>query len=290
MTLTVKKRITLVITAVISFIIIFSFINPAGAVSESEKRLFDDAGVFNEEEYENLNALLLETEEVTGFYVSLVAADDVGYDKSDAGVVDYADLYYEKYFGIDTDGIIFIINNDTYYDYISTSGICIRYFTDARIDSVHQSIKQYLVNEDYAGAVKKYCERAEYYYGQGIPSNQHNIYGDGTVSYAYEDERSAEENALLGAAGGLIISLIIVIVTAVSVKNRYGIKPAKNAVDYLNRSSVRYSQKSDTFIRRYIRKRRIDTENHSGGGGGGSGSSVHTSSGGGSHGGGGSHR
>lgn len=289
----IKKQIFTVFAVIISFAILSTFTLSAETEPDG-KRLFDDKSVFGTEECESLNALLLETEEETGFTVSLVVTDNVGGEKSDAGVVEYADLYYEKYFGIDTDGIFFIINDDTLYDYISTSGICIRYFTDERIDRVHQAVKPYLKDENYAGAVEKYAEQVLYYYKQGIPSNQHNNYEDGSVDYynkSYSEKKSEytlEEQILMGAAGGFVISLTIIIIMIVTIKKRYEIKRAKNAVDYLDRSSIRYTQRSDTFVRKYINRRRIDTDSHNGGGGGGS--SVHTSSGGGSHGGGGSHR
>ncbi len=267
-----------------------------GVFYDNEQRLFDDYGLFTEDEAESLNEILLETENEVGFYVSMLIADDNSGGNTNADMVDYVDVYYENEFGIDTDGVMLLISFSPRYYYVSTSGIAIRYLTDDRIEDILDYIYDQMKSGDYYNVGTRFSNRVKHYGDLGIPSNQYN-YDTETGDYDYYNRYDYYDDGdflfgvfykgdmLSGAACGGIIALIISgIIVLVSVSN-YKVKRAKRAVQYLNKSSVRYHQKSDTFIKRYVTKTRINTD--SGGGGGGGGSSTHTSSGGGTHGGGG---
>jgi hypothetical protein len=63
----------------------------------------------------------------------------------------------------------------------------------------------------------------------------------------------------------IIVTIIIILSFIFGVKSTYRIKKAKGAADYLDRNSVVYQQRSDTFIRRYVTTVRIRTNTNSGG-------------------------
>ncbi|MCL2036389.1 MAG: hypothetical protein FWG83_03265 [Oscillospiraceae bacterium] len=50
------------------------------------------------------------------------------------------------------------------------------------------------------------------------------------------------------------------------VKRSYKIRPVKFAHDYLDRDSIKYRQKSDTYIRTYVTKVKIQTNSGNSGG------------------------
>lgn len=90
-----------------------------------ETYVYDEAGLFSEYEKETLESQLSEVSEYTGWQVIVLTTNDIGDDKSDYGATDYADMYFETRYGQDTDGILYMINNDTKYDRISSSGECL---------------------------------------------------------------------------------------------------------------------------------------------------------------------
>ena len=103
----------------------------------------------------NAMGYLVKAVEETGFSICVVITDNIGSDKSDRQVVDYADVYYEDYCGMNTDGILLLINNDTKYDWISTSGNCIDMFYDA-IDPIFDNIYDYIVDGNLEKAIYRF--------------------------------------------------------------------------------------------------------------------------------------
>lgn len=106
------------------------------------------------------------------FNIIFVISDDIGSDKSDNGVTNYADDVYDNLCGINTDGILLLINNDTKYDWISTSGSCINYYSDERIDRIFDRIYDDIVAGDYYSACIGFVEKCESYYDRGKDNNQ----------------------------------------------------------------------------------------------------------------------
>lgn len=245
--------------------------------------LFDEAGLFTDKEAAILDQLLRDTSADTGMNVAVLTTNDVGWDKSDSGVVDYADVFYEEHYGMDTDGILLLINNDTNYDVISTSGHAIRIFTDERVEAVFDYFWDYVLDGRYSKVVEGFCEAVAYYAGLGVPQGQYNYDREtGSVDYYEETDRLTTYLTI-----GLVSSAVFSGVVIFSVSGRYKLKPTRHAANYLDTKSVRLTQSTDTFIRRYVHKQKIVSDTNHGGGGG---SSTHRSSGGGTHGGGGRHR
>jgi hypothetical protein len=60
----------------------------------------------------------------------------------------------------------------------------------------------------------------------------------------------------------VIVTIIVVAGFIFGVIRAYKIRPAKCAHDYLDKGSVKYRQKSDTYIRTYVTKVRIQNNNN----------------------------
>lgn len=231
--------------------------------------------------------LLDELKETVGdvnFSVCVVITDDVGSDKSDRAVTDYADVYYEEICGIDTDGILLLINNDTKYDWISTSGRCIDLFTDYRIDRLFDKFYDYLIDGDYYGAASGFIRGTKEYAGLGYDYS-------GEYEYDYDNGETefsvSAEIDLVYLFSVLFIAAFFAIFFVGVVVGRYNLKAQKGAKGYVLPDSLQLSLKTDDYIRTYVTRRTVSS--------GSSGSShrrssTHRSSGGGRHGGGGRHR
>jgi len=61
-----------------------------------------------------------------------------------------------------------------------------------------------------------------------------------------------------------IVTIVIIFAFIAGVKKTYKISKASCAQDYLDKQTIRYRQKSDTFIRSYVTKVRIQSNNSTG--------------------------
>lgn len=265
------------------FVSFFVFINavPASAelsgcyrqsVSDDTAALYDLDGSLSEAEEKELFPMMTELVREMGFSICVVISDNVGESKTDAQVIDYADLYLENFCGIDGDGILLLINHDTKYDWISTSGRCIDIFSDRDIERIFDFFYDDLKDGNYYNAVYSFCKSLK--------------------RYSENDSGSASLGDFLGlvvmsAAWWLFIPVIFTISFVYNIKRRYELKPQKGAGNYLVTDSIHYSEeKKDTFIRSYVRVESSSSGSHSSG----HHSSTHRSSSGGRHGGGGRRR
>lgn len=248
---------------------------------KENKRLYDDADLLSEAEESHLEEYLADATEKSGLNVAVVLTDNIGSDKSDRAVIDYADLYYERLYGIDTNGILLLINNDTKYDWISTSGKAIKIFTDERIDKTFDYFYDYIIDGDYVSAVRGFCNRVEYYADKGIPSNQYD-YSTDPLDRFFEFVFGGP--FFFGIIGTVIFCCIVYNCIKSSFKTKK--QPASS---YLNRASLYFTRQTDTFLRAYTTRTRVSSSS-SGGHHSSGRSSTHRSSGGGRHGGGGRRR
>lgn len=251
--------------------------------SDSSPKVFvlDYADVMNDS-----NEILIrnEAERVaakTGFNIVVIASDNIGTPKTDAHTVEYADDKYEELCGIDTDGILLLINCDTKYDYISTSGLCINYFSDARIDRIFDDIWDDLVGGNYDQAAYTFVFRVEDYYDMGKANKQHEV-GGVEVDFDFFD---------VVASLSPIFFIAFFIGTAVyaAYSHQYKIQPPTTR-NYILDNSLVFDNRSDTFIGNEVRTVYTPRSRSSSHGSSGGHSSTHHSHSGGRHGGGGRHR
>lgn len=216
-----------------------------------------------------------------GFNICIVITDDIGSDKSDYGVMDFADCYYDEYCGVFTDGILLLINNDNKYDWISTSGNCIDMFY-GRDGDIFDAMYDYLVDGYYSLACQRFVQEVKYY------SAQDYVYYD-DYDYEYENDIIIEDVFGLGFFA-VFVAVIAVAIFSGSLSSSYKMKKNVSAANYKLLNSTEYTQSTDTYLRTYSTTRYVSSSSSGRSGGSRSSGRSHRSSSGGRHGGGGRRR
>lgn len=275
-----KRKIVIFFAVLTLCCTIFCFC--ASADTKGQAFVLDRADVISSADEAEIEKQAVRVAEKTGFNIVVLTADDIGTPKTDAHTVEFADDTYEELCGINTDGILFLINCDTKYDYISTSGSCINYFSDARIDAVFDAIWDDLVGGNYAKAATGFVSRVEYYYNAGKANHQQEIAG---------------MEVDLHDLGGMMFAPIFIgllVGTGIFAAKSAQYKMQKPGTrNYILNNSLVFDVKTDTFVGNVVN--RIYTPRSSSSGshrssGGSHRSSTHHSHSGGRHGGGGRHR
>ena len=216
--------------------------------------LYDFADELDRYEIENIERRLEKTSEKTGLNLCVVVNNSI--EGGEYTYQDYADVFYEENFGINTDGICLFIRFAPNYVHFSTSGKAQDYY-NRHTDSILDGMVSDLRIHDVEGAVDKMCDDLEHYY------------------------RVDNLKWLFFSLAGLIIGIGIGTAILFIVRGKYRKYAASGTVKYIDKSQTNFTERSDVFIRQYTSKVKITSESDSSGGG------SHTSSGGGSHGGGG---
>lgn len=189
---------------------------------------------------------------------------------AEASADDYFD--YQGYgFGENRDGILFYICMETRGYHFSTSGSCIRAFTDSGISYLKGKVEPLLKASDYAGATDAFattCEELLEMAANGEPYDKKDIK---TVILLY-----------VAAVGGAVI-----LAFALTSKKEKEMKTAvrsRTADNYMKPGSMNIGVSQDIFLYSNVNRFAKPKETSSSSG---SGSSTHTSSSGRTHGGGG---
>lgn len=235
-------------------------------------------GRFTNSELKQLEDLRASVSEKTGWNICIVISDGYG----DTIPRIYCDDYYDANYPVGSDGLMFLYDMDERY--ISTSGECIKYFNDLRIENLLDDIDDYYYDSKDYKAVECFLKTTEEYYDKGIVSD----------NYVFEGEYSGEkyqaeirENAILSGFAGLIVGIIISAIVLCIIGKQYKFHRVPLNNNYLDKNSIDFNQIMDAYVT--TRTTRTTTYSSGGGGGGGGhgGSSCHRSSSGGHHGGGG---
>lgn len=194
------------------------------------------------------------------------------HDKSNT--MNYADDFYDyNGFGIGNtyDGVIFVIDFSFGYTdiWMSTTGKAISYYTDARIDSILDSVAA-KKNKGYYEMFNAFIEKTDYYASQGVPLYQNTV-----------EEKGIDWGSII------IISLVVpTIIVVILILQNKKIKVSTTAGEYLVKDSLIINKRDDRFITTHTTSVRIN-DSSSSSGGSSSRSTTHRSSSGRSHGGGG---
>lgn len=185
------------------------------------------------------------------------------------------------------------------YDFIYTRNRARFYYpseydnAEDRISKIFSTMNPYLPrgDEDPYTAVGKFLEGLERYYDEGV-SNLKYFYVEDTGKYIVmnskgelEQRESQPKNWGMIIIISIVVSFVASAITFFCIKNHYKFKSRPSGLQYMRSDGVKFTNNSDTFIRKYQIRRKQTSSSSSGGGGGGS--IGHTSSGGG---GGGNHR
>ena len=201
---------------------------------------------------------------------------------SDEQIEDYAaDFYDYNDFGIDFDlysGIIIVRNINSYNRFfnIYTFGNAQLYYPYERCEEILDYIYNDIYTENYLSGFNSFISYSSEFYNDGIPSNYSNYYVN---DMGYLTKRYIMPWFLAFIISGIVTCVIMIFLIS---KNKM-VKKASIAKEYLDSSSVNYTNRSDDFISTHTTSYTVSSS--SGGGGGFSGGS----SGGGHGGGGGRH-
>ena len=264
--------------------------------------LYDVEGDLLEDEAAELTQKIRDTAEELQMYVAVVIVGEETPFSGDSAVQRYADDAYDELFnqeyGVNTDGVLLLVNNSTQYDYISTCGMGQFYYTnsdeDNRVDDMLVTMHSALVDGDYPQVVDQFCRQLVQYKNQGVPDGYY-TYNSGSKTYMYlDDNGKLIEADRLPFEWGLwifiasVVGIGVALVVYFSIKSQYKFKATPSPTTYVCHNKVKMDVQTDTFLREYTTKTKIETP--SGGGSRSGGGSSHHSSGGSSHGGGGRHR
>lgn len=261
--------------------------------------VYDNKGLFDDDELEELNDLVRETSEKTELHIIIYLSD---VPRSESFTAEFSDDFYNAVFGKDSDGVIYYmdLSEQTYaYDFISTSGKGVLLY-ESHIDRMFDHIYAFLpasgepiYASEISTAIKEICDIFERY-GNDEPSAVDFSYDEYTGKYIYYKNGETIVSAhkplglsILSSWKYGLIGIIVGFICYFSVKKHYKFKPSCNPGVYVSGNETRFNRREDIFIRTYTTKTKI--ESSSSGGGGRSGRSGHGRSGG-SHGGGGRRR
>ena len=146
--------------------IVFLFIVFLCGFRSEEKKVYDDAGLFTEDQIENLQRKCVETAQEKEVDIIVVTADD---EMGDKDWTSYADDFYDEHgFGYEKEqgtGILLLIDMKNRQICISTCEEAITYFTDARIDNMLDEIYEYLKDGEYYEGSMIFVDQVKTYMG-----------------------------------------------------------------------------------------------------------------------------
>lgn len=290
----IKKTLLCMTTAFFVWSFSFSGVTAITARAEAgEVRVFDEAGLFTEEEKQELQNAIVSVSEEIDMDLGVVTTDNTQGKTTET----YADDFYEEYGlgrGSSHSGALCLIDMDNRQLYISTEGDMIRYLTDERIERMLDSAIGYVGDGDYARGASTMLEDIKGYVVAGIEDGQHNYDRDTGEVDVYRKKSITFFEALIAiaAAAGLAV------LPCVSTVKRYKMESEKRQalnyhMAYRGASAFAFTLTNDLFVNKMVSQRRIHQNVNGGGPGRGGGmssagrSTVHRSGGGRSHGGGG---
>lgn len=252
---------------------------------DSSIKIYDYSNILSEDDVSYLKDKINTFIEYTGFDMVFVSVDLPYIVDSDNE--DYAaDFYDYNDFGINDkyySGILLLRNtyeDDPYFN-IYAFGTAQLYYNYDRMEKVLDDIYPYFKNGvDYRGGIDKYIQELTSYFKKGKP-----------ISSRY-DKLDEYGNVVEGFAPPYIVAFIIASITSLVVifveasKNKM-VRKSHEARDYLDKNSINYDKKSDTYIRSSTSSYKISSS--SSGSGTSSGGHSSGSSGGGHSSGGGRH-
>lgn len=150
------------------------------SLGRGSSRVFDFAGLMTQSEIIQLTDAIALLREQYGMDIVVVTSDEPKPGKSQ----EFADNFYDDNgFGsvFDSSGVLFLIDMNNREFCISTSGLMIRYMTDARLDTLLDGAMPYLTEGRYGDGVFAALAQLALYLENGIPEGQYNEDESGDV-------------------------------------------------------------------------------------------------------------
>ena len=256
--------------------IIFVLILSANFVYAELPRFVDNAGLLTDAEGEALLSMLDEISERHECDVIIITERSFG----GKGAAAYADDYYDYNgygYGENDDGILFALSIGERDWAISTYGLGIDAFTDARQKSIIDKIKPMLSNNNFNSAFVSFATQCNNILEQPEGSEQYNE-NDNSLGDAPASKTNQAKTFFICLLIGIIIAFISVSTMKGKLKS---VKMQVKADNYVRSGSMKLRSQNEMFLYKNVVRTPRQTSSGSSGGG----SSVHRSSSGRSHGG-----
>jgi uncharacterized protein len=142
-------------------------------LGRDSSRVFDFSALMTQSEITQLTDAIVLLRGQYGMDIVIVTSGEPEPGKSQ----EFADGFYDENgfgAGIDSSGILFLIDMNNREFCISTSGLMIRYVTDARLDALLDGAMPYLSEGRYAEGAFAALAQLAVYLEDGIPAGQYN--------------------------------------------------------------------------------------------------------------------
>lgn len=261
--------------------------------------IIDDYGFYDDDKLDELDELIQDTAEELEMNVIVYLSGNSGRYRTDDDIDNYAADRYDDICGKDTDGVFLyldICGKSPAYDLLSCSGRAgIIYGKDvvSIVETANSKLPPsgHTISENRLdSAIETFCATLLSRYEQYKPNAFRWEHDRNTGKYFYykNDEFYVTKKAppvlrliILGVAS--VIGAVIAIICYYAIKSKYKFKTSANPGIYVAHGETNFTDNSDTFIRSYVTKRKIESSSSSGGGGGGGSSSGGGHISGGSH-------
>lgn len=236
------------------------------SVNEEEK-IYDFADLYTDEEEKNLYSAVYDYTQRRNLDLVIVTIND-----NFESTQEYADDFYDYNnfgYGTDRNGLLFLVDMENRYVYISATGGAMSLYPDVECNMITEQVYTYFSDQNYYDGTYQMIKTLDTYYE--ISYNDSNIdeykYNTADVNYLY---------VFIFATVCTIIGIVILI------KRNDLVKVATTSEEYYDKGSIGVHRIKDVVIGHHVTKHAIqrDTGSHGGGFSGGGG---HISSSGSSH-------
>ena len=261
--------------------------------------LYDKYGLFDSEEYKEIDEMIDAYSELLEMNIVVFLPDSLYINNSDYETEIFADDTYDEIFGEDTDGVFYYIDisgKSPAYDYLSTSGKAVLWYQDKIDDRTFEGFMiprlpasgEEIVPLQIHEAIAAFCDFLMNQKNESKSFSRH--YKDsssGKVFYykngeLYITKGNAPSTVIFITFVSFLIGLVISLITKACIKSHYKFKASTSPDVYVSKQKSQFSVQIDTFLCTHTTRTKIESDSSRGGGGG------HSHSGG--HGGGGYHR
>ncbi len=249
-------------------------------LGQGSQRVFDNAKLMSQSEIDRLESTITMLKNQYGMDYAILTSNDAKTGRSQ----EFADDFYDNNgfgAGDDASGILILIDMNNRELTVSTTGLMIRYITDARLNTLLDTAMPYLTNGEYGQAAFMALAQMSVYLKNGIPNDQYNEDEEGIIDRYVKPRAVTMGEAAIALAAGLISGLVLFL----SVRHAYAMKGSAYKYDLKKNATVNITGATDVYLRTQVVRVPRATSS-SGGGGMGGRSSTHRSSSGRIHGGG----
>jgi len=238
------------------------------SVNEEEK-IYDFADLYTDEEEKNLYSEVYDYSQRRNLDLVIVTIND-NFESTE----EYADDFYDYNnfgYGPDRDGLLFLVDMENRYVYISATGGAMSLYPDNECDMITEEIYTYFSDQNYYGGTSQMIKTLDTYYeiSYNDSDSDEYTYNTADVNYLY---------VFIFAIVCTIIGIIILI------KRNDLARVATTSEEYYDKGSKGVHKIKDIVIGHHVTKHAIDHNTGSSHGGGFSGGGGgHISSSGSSH-------